>query len=90
VIFVSTAAVGAGLAVAAAEGDHHISAWIAGGAVAVPVALYLLSVWLLCLKPLGCSRRVSAAIVTAALVSLISVATERAVVLTSAPPSWSR
>jgi low temperature requirement protein LtrA len=83
-IFVSTAAVGAGLAVAAehASGDEHVSALMAGASVAVPVALYLVGVWQLCLKPLGCSRRVSAAIVTAALTSLASMATERAVVLT--------
>jgi low temperature requirement protein LtrA len=49
VIFASAAAVGAGLQVAV---DHdaglaHLAGWGAAAAVAVPVALYLLSVWLL-------------------------------------------
>jgi low temperature requirement protein LtrA len=46
-LFAATAAVGAGIAVAAdhARGHAHISRLAAGAAVAVPVALYLLSVW---------------------------------------------
>jgi low temperature requirement protein LtrA len=49
VIFASAAAVGAGLQVAVDHdaGTAHLPAWGAAGSVAVPVALYLLSVWLL-------------------------------------------
>jgi len=49
VIFASAAAVGAGLQVAVDHdaGKAHLPAWGAAGSVAVPVALYLLSVWLL-------------------------------------------
>jgi len=48
-IFAAAAGVGAGLGVAVdhASGHAHLPAWGAGAAVAVPVALYLLSVWLL-------------------------------------------
>lgn len=49
VVFASAAAVGAGGAVAVDQATHHaeLSARGATAAVAVPVALYLLSVWLL-------------------------------------------
>jgi low temperature requirement protein LtrA len=49
VIFASAAAVGAGLQVAVDHdaGKAHLPAWGAAASVAVPVALYLLSVWLL-------------------------------------------
>ncbi|SBW27115.1 hypothetical protein FDG2_5178 [Candidatus Protofrankia californiensis] len=52
-IFSSAAAVGAGLAVAVDYATHraHIGSGIAGGAVTVPVAVYLLSVWLLHVRP---------------------------------------
>jgi len=48
-IFASAAGVGAGLQVAVDHGTGHaeLAVWGAGAAVAVPVALYLLSVWLL-------------------------------------------
>jgi low temperature requirement protein LtrA len=48
-IFASAAGVGAGLQVAVDHGTGHaeLASWGAGAAVAVPVALYLLSVWLL-------------------------------------------
>jgi low temperature requirement protein LtrA len=48
-IFASAAAVGAGLQVAVDydAGQAHLAEWGANAAVAVPVALYLLSVWLL-------------------------------------------
>ncbi len=49
-VFASAAAVGAGLQ---ADVDHHseLSAAGAGGAVAVPVALFLMSVWALKIRP---------------------------------------
>lgn len=52
-ILVSAAAVGAGLAVAADYDSHtaHVSGVVAAYAVAVPVAVYLLSLWLLQIRP---------------------------------------
>jgi low temperature requirement protein LtrA len=75
-IFMAAAAVGAGLATAV---DHesqvgHASTAVAGAAVAVPVALYLMSVWLLHVRPeTGPARRQLAYPVAAVLV-LASVA----------------
>jgi low temperature requirement protein LtrA len=53
VVFASAAAVGAGLAVAVDHAAHkaHVSDTAAGYAVALPVALYLLSVWVLQIRP---------------------------------------
>jgi low temperature requirement protein LtrA len=52
-IFASAAAVGAGLAVAVDYDTHHaeISGTLAAYAVALPVAVYLLFVWLLHIRP---------------------------------------
>jgi low temperature requirement protein LtrA len=52
-IFASAAAVGAGLAVAIDHATHHaeIGSVGAGAAVAVPVALYLLGLWVLHYRP---------------------------------------
>ena len=52
-IFASAAAVGAGLAVAVDHDTHHaeISRTLAASAVAFPVAVYLLFVWLLHIRP---------------------------------------
>lgn len=53
VVFASTAAVGAGLAVAAdyATGRAHLSGGAALAVVAVPLALYVASVWTLVIRP---------------------------------------
>lgn len=53
VVFASMAAVGAGLAVAAdqATGHGHLPAWGGAAAVAVPVAIYILAVWVLHIRP---------------------------------------
>jgi low temperature requirement protein LtrA len=53
-IFASAAAIGAGLAVGVDYETHHaeISGTVAGYAVALPVAIYLLLVWLLHIRPL--------------------------------------
>jgi low temperature requirement protein LtrA len=53
VVFASTAAVGSGIAVAVDHDAHkaHISGVVAGYTVAVPVALFLLSVWALQVRP---------------------------------------
>ena len=58
VVFASTAAVGAGLAVAAdyATGRAHLSGPAALAAVAAPLALYAASVWALVIRP---ARRAS-------------------------------
>ena len=55
VIFASIAAVGAGLGVSAdfAAGRTHLSATAAGATLAVPVALYLATVWALEVRPLA-------------------------------------
>ncbi|MGK5550045.1 low temperature requirement protein A [Actinomadura kijaniata] len=55
VIFASGAAVGAGIAVNAARSAHHahVSAAVAGLALGVPVFLYLLTTWLLLVRPHG-------------------------------------
>jgi low temperature requirement protein LtrA len=52
-VFASAAAVGSGIAVAVdhATGHSGLPAWQAGASFTVPVALYLLSVWFLHLRP---------------------------------------
>lgn len=52
-IFAAAAAVGAGLAVAVDYSTHHaeIDSFGAGAAVAIPVAIYLISLWLLQERP---------------------------------------
>ncbi len=56
-IFASAAAVGAGLAVSVDYATHHaeIGAFGAGMAVAIPVAIFLMSVWVLHQRPLATS-----------------------------------
>jgi low temperature requirement protein LtrA len=53
VIFAAVAAIGAGLAVAVDERTHHakIGSTGAGAAVAIPVAIYLLSLWVIHDRP---------------------------------------
>ena len=52
-VFVAVAAVGAGLAVAVDVATHHaeIGPVVAGAAVAVPVAIYLVCLWVLHHRP---------------------------------------
>ncbi|GAA3205504.1 low temperature requirement protein A [Nonomuraea helvata] len=52
-IFSSAAAIGAGLAVSVDFHTHegHIGPWAAGAAVAVPVAVFLISLWLVHVRP---------------------------------------
>jgi low temperature requirement protein LtrA len=56
-IFSSAAAVGAGLATAVDHESHvgHTPTMVASGAVAVPVAVFVVSVWLLHVRPHGFS-----------------------------------
>ncbi|MGH9322739.1 MAG: low temperature requirement protein A [Vicinamibacteria bacterium] len=71
IIFSVTTAVGAGLAVFVdlITGHAEIPTWVAGASVAVPVALFILSVWALQIRPLEKGRALEAAfIVTAGLV----------------------
>jgi low temperature requirement protein LtrA len=77
VIFASAAAIGAGLQVAidATTGVAHLSSRDAGLAVAVPVALYLLAVWLLHVGPRQESPARSAITPLAALLVLAAPAT---------------
>jgi low temperature requirement protein LtrA len=71
-IFAAAAAVGAGLAVAVDHETHvaHLGGVAVGYAVAVPVAVYLFSVWLLHVRPHLRGLIVAAYPVTAALVLL--------------------
>jgi hypothetical protein len=79
VVFASAAAVGAGLAVAADQATGHadLTARGATASVAVPVALYLLSVWAIhvAAKPPGLVR--AAPPCAAALVLLVSCQSTR-------------
>ncbi|MFE3452548.1 low temperature requirement protein A [Nonomuraea sp. NPDC059194] len=52
-IYSSAAAIGAGLAVAIDYGRHasHVTAFAAGAAVAVPVAVFLISLWAVHIRP---------------------------------------
>jgi low temperature requirement protein LtrA len=65
VVFASAAAIGAGLAVAVDTATHHaaISARAGGAAVAVPVALFMTSLWFLHDRPAYSSTRVLGPIV---------------------------
>ena len=85
-IFSSAAAVGAGLGVAVDYNTHvaHISRTIAGAAVAVPVAAFLLSVWLLHVRPHRPRLAFNAALPVAALLVLASAATPAPLPVTAA------
>lgn len=71
-LFAAAAAVGAGLAVAIDVATHHaeISGLLAGAAVAVPVALYLLALLLMHLRPSERGWQFLPSLVTAALVAV--------------------
>jgi low temperature requirement protein LtrA len=74
-IFSSAAAVGAGMAVVVDRTSHigHVSATLAGTAITLPVAIYILSVWLVHVRPqrplrlLDVAYPATAALVVAAL-----------------------
>lgn len=81
-IFASTAAVGAGLAVAVDHAEHgKTSHWIAGGAVAIPVAVYVLVVWFVLIRRNEPRLARSLAFPIAAVLALGSMATGYAVPL---------
>jgi low temperature requirement protein LtrA len=83
-IFASAAAVGAGLATAVdgAAGRAHLSAATAGSAVTVPVAIYLLVLWALHLRPHHRGRAVSALVPGAVVLVLGSTASGQPVLVT--------
>jgi len=75
-IFSSAAAVGAGLATAVDHESHvgHTPTTVASAAVAVPVAVFIVSVWLLHVRPHGFSGRLQLAWPVAALLVLAAIA----------------
>jgi len=68
VLFAAAAATGAGIAVMVdhVSGQAHLPGWQAGAALAVPVALYVLAVWLIHIRPRCPSRWVARAYPVAA------------------------
>ncbi len=83
-VFASAAAVGAGLAVAVDHATHHarLPAWGAGAAVTVPVALYLLTVWILHVRPHRVGPARTAAFPAAAALVLAATPTGQPVLAT--------
>lgn len=83
-IFASAAAVGAGLAVAIdrATGHTEIGMSGAGAAVALPVALYLLGLWVLHYRPRGASRMQASLPPLVALLVLLTPLSGQSVLLT--------
>ncbi|WP_433824637.1 low temperature requirement protein A [Actinoplanes sp. CA-015351] len=71
-IFAAAAAIGAGIGVVVDYDMHHaeISGTVAGYAVAIPVAVLLVSIWLLHVRPVQTGAGLAAYPVTAALVLL--------------------
>jgi low temperature requirement protein LtrA len=76
-IFSSAAAVGTGMAVVVDATSHigHASTALAGAAVAVPVAVYVMSVWLLHVRPQHPSRAADLAYPAAGALVLVSILT---------------
>ncbi len=85
-IFSSAAAVGAGMGVAVDRTSHigQISATLAGAAIAVPVAVYILSVWLVHLRPQHQRRPLDLAYPATAVLVLAALPTPWALPLTAA------
>ena len=72
-IFAAAAAVGAGLGVAvdAVNGHNHLPGWAVASPVTAPVALYVLSVWVLQIRPLHHGQKLGAAFGACALLVLL-------------------
>jgi low temperature requirement protein LtrA len=81
VVFGATAAVGAGLAVFVEflAGHTEIACWQAGASVAVPSSLYVLSVWVLQLRPLHPQRIPTAMFLGVCALVLVASASQWAV-----------
>ena len=71
-IFASAAAIGAGLGVVVDHVTHlgHVSGTVAGYSLAVPIAVLLVAVWLLHVRPVQTGARLAAYPVTAGLILL--------------------
>jgi low temperature requirement protein LtrA len=84
-IFSAAAAVGAGMGVAVDNTSHvgHTSQAVAGAAVAVPVAVFLLCVWLLHVRPQRPAPAANLPYPVAAALILLSVLTPLALLLTA-------
>ncbi len=85
-VFSSLAATGAGLAAAAdiLVGKSGQPAWVAGGAVAAPVAVFLLFVWALIIRPVKCSPRIPIGFFVAIALVLASIASPAPVLVIGA------
>lgn len=83
VVFGATAAVGAGLAVSIDAATHasHISTFASGAALSVPVAIYVVSVWFLQVRPLRCGPVTTGAFLLTAAVCVASAASSYGVLL---------
>jgi low temperature requirement protein LtrA len=85
VIFSSAAAVGAGMAVVVDRTSHigHVSATLAGAAITVPVAIYILCVWLLQVRPQRPPRLLDVAYPATAMLVVAALATPWVLPLTA-------
>jgi low temperature requirement protein LtrA len=82
-IFASAAAIGAGLGVSVdfSTGQAHLPGWAAGLSVGVPVAVFVLCVYRLVVRPLERGPRLTAAFVGAAILVLLAAGSTWAVLL---------
>ncbi|MEO8704609.1 MAG: low temperature requirement protein A [Kofleriaceae bacterium] len=76
-IFAALAATGAGIAAAtdAITGEGHLALWIAGAAIAIPAAVYLLAVWLLIVLPVERGARTTLGFLGGTAAALAAIAT---------------
>jgi low temperature requirement protein LtrA len=81
VLFMATAAVGAGFSACAdvLTGHSALSHWQAGMTVAVPASVYVLLVWTLHIRPAACGAWLTAAFLTTPVVLLLAASSEYAV-----------
>ena len=84
-MFASAAAAGAGIAVNVDRATHHtsVSAAYAGAAVTIPVAVYLLTLWFLQVRPNAPGRMPTALHLIAAVLVLAATFVPRPVVATA-------
>ncbi len=82
-IFASAAAIGAGLGVSVDvfTGQAHLHRWVAGLTVGVPVAVFVLCVYQLVVRPLEKGPWITAAFLGAAALAILAAMSERAVLL---------
>ena len=93
VVFAAAAAVGAGIAVMVDQATHEsdLSRVVAGATITVPVAVYLLAVWFLHVRPNEDPPLRGTLLPIGAVVVLLMTFTGQPVVATgSSSPSWSR